>query len=286
MLVCAPRHSEGGINVPELEHNHAIWSAEWDWSREGDEWSDWWGGTPALWYGALLPRIHAFVPTGTILEIAPGYGRWTQYLKDVAGHLVIVDLTERCIEHCRERFAQADNIAYHVNDGRSLAMIPDGSVDFAFSFDSLVHAESDVLRDYLTQLARKLSPDGVGFFHHSNMGRYRRLSSVARRVPARTFGPLVRSGALVNLTAWRAESVSAASFARECDAAGLACVSQELINWEHGRYLIDALSIFTPKGSGWERSRRVIRNPLFTDEARRMGRLYARTGFSPAARRA
>ncbi|MEK6280890.1 MAG: hypothetical protein AABN95_11100 [Acidobacteriota bacterium] len=29
-----------------------------------------------------LPRIHPFIPVGTILEIAPGYGRWTHYLKD------------------------------------------------------------------------------------------------------------------------------------------------------------------------------------------------------------
>lgn len=265
--------------MPELEHNHAIWSADWDWSTEGDEWSVWWGGTPALWYGALLPRIHSFVPAGTILEIAPGYGRWTQYLKDLAGELVIVDLTERCIDHCRERFASAHNIAYHVNDGRSLAMVPDGSVDFVFSFDSLVHAEADVLRDYLTQLAQKLTPDGVGFIHHSNMGRYRQLGDIARRAPARALLPLVRAGALVNVPAWRAESVTAESFASECDAAGLACVAQEKINWEHGRYLIDTLSVFTRRGSKWERPRRVTRNPLFTDEARRMARVYAETGF-------
>ena len=29
------------------------------------------------WFGLIFPRIHAFLPTGTILEIAPGFGRWT-----------------------------------------------------------------------------------------------------------------------------------------------------------------------------------------------------------------
>jgi SAM-dependent methyltransferase len=270
--------------MPEVDENLSNWTAEWDWSEHGDEWSTWWGGTPALWYGALLPRIHSWVPTGTILEIAPGFGRWTQYLKDLADQLVIVDLTERCIDHCRERFAGAGNIEYHVNDGRSLDMVADGSVDFVFSFDSLVHAESDVLGAYLEQLARKLKPDGVGFVHHSNIGAYGPLTKLAHRVTGRAFGPLVKRGVLINLIAWRSESVSADSVARQCSDAGLACIGQEKINWQYGRYLIDSLTMFTPRGSRFERPRQVVANPLFTDEAQRMARLYARTGFPRAER--
>src|SRR3954451_12449920 len=134
--------------MPDIDHNTTIWDETWDWSHQGDEWSTWWGGTPALWHGALLPRLHTFLPAGTVLEIAPGYGRWTQYLKDMSDRLILVDLAERCIEGCRQRFADATNIEYHVNDGRSLDMIPDGSIDFVFSFDSLVHAEADVLAGY------------------------------------------------------------------------------------------------------------------------------------------
>lgn len=268
--------------MPEVDENLAIWSSGWDWSDRGDEWSAWWGGTPALWFGALLPRIHAYVPAPTILEIAPGYGRWTQYLKGLCRRLVIVDLTERCIEHCRERFAADANIEYHVNDGRSLEMVADGSIDFAFSFDSLVHAESDVLGAYLEQLARKLTPDGVGFIHHSNIGAYAPLTALARRAPRNSLLPLVRRGALINLPAWRAESVTAQSFARQCEHAGLACISQEKVNWEHGRYLIDAFSVFTPRGSRWQRPRSVVGNPLFTNEARRMARLYAASSGAAA----
>jgi SAM-dependent methyltransferase len=271
--------------LPEVDRNLATWSSDWDWSRQGDEWSAPWGGTPALWYGALLPRIHAFVPAGTILEIAPGYGRWTQYLKDLCERLVIVDLTQGCIDHCRERFADSTNIEYHVNDGRSLEMVEDGSIDFAFSFDSLVHAESDVLGAYIDQLARKLTPGGVGFVHHSNIGAYPRLTKLARRVPGRAVGPLVRRGALINIVAWRAESVTAESVAQQCERAGLACVGQEKINWEAGRYLIDTLTIFTRPGSRWDRPRAVVRNPLFTDEARRMARLYATSSFTSSPRR-
>ena len=89
----------------DLGQLREVFGQSWDWSTGGEEWSTWWGGTPALWYAAILPRIHAFVPAGTILEIAPGYGRITAYLKDLADRLILVDLADTCIDACRKRFA-------------------------------------------------------------------------------------------------------------------------------------------------------------------------------------
>jgi SAM-dependent methyltransferase len=268
--------------MADIDHNLAVWNTSWDWSSRGDEWSAWWGDTPTLWFGALLPRIHPLVPTGTILEIAPGYGRWTQFLKDLGERLIVVDLAERCIEYCRERFADSGNIEYHVNDGRSLEMVADGSVDLAFSFDSLVHAEADVLEAYVGGLARKLGPDGVGVLHHSNLAAYRTLTAVARRTPDRLRRRLVNQGLMIDLYAWRAETVSAETVAAQCDRAGLACVSQEKISWEHGRFLTDAISMITPRGSRWARPPEVATNPGFGREGRRMARLYSRAGFPNA----
>lgn len=258
--------------MANVEKNLEVWQS-WDWSQEGDEWSAAWGGTPALWYGALLPRIHAFVPTGTILEIAPGYGRWSQYLKDLCERLVMVDLAPQCIDHCRERFSEARNITYHVNDGRSLAMVEDQSVDFVFSFDSLVHADAEVIDSYLAQLAGKLKPDGLGFIHHSNAGAYPLVSALTRRTPHRLRGPLVERGALLDLSAWRAENMTADLFADQCERAGLACVSQELISWERGRYLTDTLSVFAARETG--RRPRRLRNRRFKRDTKRMAGLYA-----------
>lgn len=265
--------------MPSVDENLSNWSSQWEWSQQGDEWSAWWGGTDALWHGALLPRLHAMLPAPRILELAPGYGRWTQYLKDVCGELVIVDLTPECIEHCRTRFESSSNITYHVNDGRSLSMVEDGTIDFVFSFDSLVHAGPDVIEGYLEQLATKLTPTGVGFVHHSNAGSLRWLSRLTRRVPDRVVGRLMRSGVLMNLIAWRDEGMTAALFRDQCARAGLKCVGQELISWEFGLYTIDCLSVFTLPGSPWDRPIREVTNPLFIAEARRMARLYAKSGF-------
>src|SRR3954471_18980047 len=167
-----------------------------------------------------MPRIHPFVPTGTILEIGPGHGRWSQFLRDLCHTLVLVDVAENCIASCRARFAEAPNIHYHVGNGQSLDMLDDNSVDFAFSFDSLVHAEADVLAAYARELARVLKPDGIGFLHHSNMAAHARAAAFARRVPGPLRRRLTIRGLLVNVYAWRAESASAERFARDCHAAG------------------------------------------------------------------
>ena len=169
--------------MPSLKFNREVWGKEYDWSQKGDEWSESWSSVEAQWYWCIFPRIRHFIPAHHILEIAPGYGRWTQYLKDCCHHLDIVDLNLNCIENCRTRFAGSTNIEYYVNDGLSLQMITDNSVDFAFSFDSLVHAELNVLESYLMELSRKLTPDGVGFFHHSNIGEYERRWRLKSEIP-------------------------------------------------------------------------------------------------------
>src|SRR5262245_15263124 len=122
------RQRLGGRSMADVEANLKAWAMKHDWTRQGEEWSEVGGGAEAQWFSAILPRIHAFVPTGTILEIAPGFGRWTHYLRSWCQRLIVVDLAENCIAACRRRFAADARIMYHVNDGRSLAMIPDRTI--------------------------------------------------------------------------------------------------------------------------------------------------------------
>src|SRR5205085_5081421 len=60
---------------------------KYEWKDAGEEWSEPWGTSAAQWSGAILPRIRDCLPTGTILEIAAGFGRWTHYLKDYCQEL-------------------------------------------------------------------------------------------------------------------------------------------------------------------------------------------------------
>jgi ubiquinone/menaquinone biosynthesis C-methylase UbiE len=267
--------------MPTIEENKKVWDSDYDWKRAGDEWSSAWGGPDLQWYFTILPRIHAFIPAETILEIAPGMGRWTRFLKDLCENLIVVDLSEKCISACKERFRSASHIAYHVNDGRSLAMIADESVDFVFSFDSLVHAENDVIEAYLRQLATKLKKNGVGFVHHSNLGEYSSRYSLLKRA-GRWRNPLIKLGLVEPVDIhWRAPSMTAARFKDLAESAGLECLSQEIVNWG-AKQLTDCITIFTRKGSRWARPNRVVRNNHFWREAEStnvLSRLYSEKSF-------
>ncbi len=262
--------------MPNIEENVTLWNDNYNWKKQGDEWSDTWGGAKAQWFGTMLPRIHNFLLTDTILEIAPGFGRWTQFLKNHCNHLVVVDLSEECIKPCKKRFETSNNIAYYVNDGKSLQMLEDESIDFVFSFDSLVHAEAEVLEAYLNQLATKLKPNGVGFIHHSNLKTFQSYLSLTNKLPDRVKSYLNKKGFYATNYHWRATSVDAELFEKLCEKAELYCFSQELINWgtEH---LIDTFSLFCKNNITLDRANQVFKNKNFMNEAsycKRLSGLY------------
>src|SRR6266550_479544 len=245
--------------MPTIDQNIKTWDESYRWDEQGDEWSRAWGGPAAEWFGTILPRIRSFIPAHTILEIAPGFGRWTQFLKGLCDELILVDISQKCIEACQHRFAGDPRIKYHVNDGRSLSMIADDSIDLAFTFDSLVHVEADVLNEYMEQLARKIRVDGVAFIHHSNMGEY--VDPTSGELPAAIKNPH-----------WRALSVSAETVRETCANVGLFCASQEIINWG-GKELIDAFTVVTRPNSRWAGKTVTMRNVDFNNEVGVVARL-------------
>lgn len=258
--------------MPSVEENKKLWNDTFSWKRQGEEWSRYWGSAEMQWYASIFPRIYTYVPSATILEIAPGYGRWTHYLKDLAEKLMVVDLSEKCIEACKQRFSQSTHLEYYVNDGRSLAMIPDRSVDFVFSFDSLVHVEKDVLQTYLQQLAQKLKTNGVGVIHHSNLGEYAQYYRRVQKIFPWGKKFLEKFQLLDVQDHWRSYSVSAEGFVEMAKESGLCCIRQELVNWG-SKHLIDCFSFFTRPQSKWESPLKVLRNPYFMQEAKNILRL-------------
>ena len=268
--------------MPTVEDNRRVWDAEYAWPAAGDEWSRPWGGSDMEWHATILPRIRAFLPCGTILEIAPGHGRWSVFLREHCRRLILVDLSETAIAACRRRFAGDERVACHVNDGSSLSMIADASVDFAFSFDSLVHVEADTLAAYMEQLARKLTPEGAAFLHHSNLGEYARYYAAAGLLPAVARRALARLRVL-DRDHWRARSVTAGGVRALAERIGLSCPAQELVNWGTRR-LIDGLTVLARPESRWARPTRVLRNRRFMQEARgaaRLAVLYSRPDSRP-----
>jgi SAM-dependent methyltransferase len=106
------------------------------------------------------------------LELACGHGRNTEFLRRYAKSIDLVDVNQTCIDACERRFGpQKDGCAfrYHLTTGNSLPA-GDDSVSFVYTWDSMVHFDKLVVRDYVHEVFRVLKPGGSAFLHHSNYG--------------------------------------------------------------------------------------------------------------------
>jgi SAM-dependent methyltransferase len=216
-----------------------LWGIEWP--HAGEAWSAGWGTAEAQWNFSIRPRIARFLPAGTVLEIATGYGRWTHFLLRECSQFTGIDLSPSAIEACRKRFP---DVQFHLTDGMQLAATPN-SVDFVFSFDSLVHVDASVMAAYIAEIDRCLRADGIAFMHHSNLGA----------VSGTDLSPQDRD-----------PSVSADLVAQFAQQNSLHAITQEMINWGNQSHLIDCMTTLTRGGSRYDRPTVRIENPNFMRE--------------------
>lgn len=246
-----------------IDTNSQLWGKDYDWGQGGEEWSGAWGGSSMQWRWSLLPRIDAFIPASTILEIAPGFGRWTEYLQHYCDRLIGVDLNANCISACKTRFGHLKKLEFFQNDGRLLKMVADNEVDFAFSFDSLVHADIETLDSYLAEFSRILSPDGVAVIHHSNLAPY--SAEYLKNAELDDHG--------------RDHTTSAALFKKSAAAHGLHCFAQELFPWGvAGNRLTDCVSYIARAESPWASLHGYVENVGYMQQAHLIAQLSGMYG--------
>ena len=126
---------------------------------------------PMQWERTIWPIIKDEDFSST-LELACGHGRNTEFLRRYAKSIDLVDVNQTCIDACEQRFgAEKDGCVfrYHVTTGNSLP-VPGGSISFIYTWDSMVHFDKLVVRDYVHDVFRALKPGGSAFLHHSNYG--------------------------------------------------------------------------------------------------------------------
>lgn len=152
-----------GLNSPAI--NRLVWDA-WDWAAQGDEWT-----VSEDWKRSLVAQVMVrHIPEDSdILEIGPGSGRWTDYLLARARHLTGVDISQACVDACRKRFADRDNVTFQITDGTRLAFTPDASIDAIWSFDVFVHINAGDAERYVEEFVRVLRPGGVAVIHHGGV---------------------------------------------------------------------------------------------------------------------
>jgi SAM-dependent methyltransferase len=137
--------------------------------------------TPLLWdewfdrvEHEAIPQWNKFVKPyipsklGHTLEIAAGGGRFTEILYRMTDSMAAYDMNDYAIKRLKKRFFDG-SVAVYKNDGKHLDYTPNESIDFVFSFDSMVHFDKEIVFAYIDEIHRVLKSGGQAFLHLSNL---------------------------------------------------------------------------------------------------------------------
>jgi SAM-dependent methyltransferase len=141
---------------------------------------------------AELPVLLAGIPIDACwvsLEIGCGIGRLLKPLAARCKRVIGIDLAPQMIDFAREYLHAVDNAELHVNDGKSLGMVPDQSVDFVYSMLTFQHITlPEVVDAYLAEIRRVLKPGGwfrVQCWREAQTPFVERIKNVGRRMLGR-----------------------------------------------------------------------------------------------------
>jgi ubiquinone/menaquinone biosynthesis C-methylase UbiE len=178
------------------------------------------------WDSLIAPFLGAApVDYDCTLELAVGHGRMTDILLGKSGKTYGVDVLQENIDFCQERFGDRPDLVLLKNNGVRLEGIENDSVTFVFCFDSMVHFDSDVIRNYLGEFCRVMKSGGFAFLHHSNLTR-NPGGDFQRNAHARNF-------------------MSLELFKHYATKEGLKVVKQKVIDWGEGEKRFKALDGLT-----------------------------------------
>jgi ubiquinone/menaquinone biosynthesis C-methylase UbiE len=110
----------------------------------------------------VLPQAVAGVELGArMLEIGPGPGASTEWLRHQVGHLVALELEDAAAAALAERFADAGNVEVHTGDATDIPW-PSDSFDSVGCFTMLHHVPTVALQNrVLSEIHRVLRPGGT-----------------------------------------------------------------------------------------------------------------------------
>lgn len=157
-----------------------------------------------------------------VVELACGRGRHVPQYIENAGHITLVDILEKNILYCQERFSNENKISYYINNGYDLQKLESESYTSLFTYDAMVHFESLDVFKYLVETYRILKKGGKALFHHSNNTEDYRASFESAR-QARSY-------------------MSWDLFAHFADRAGFKVIQQHVIDW-YGDKELDCLTL-------------------------------------------
>lgn len=177
------RHRQQWEALGRVDPYWAVISAP---DKKGGRWD------PAEFFASGTNEIRAVLERAAALGIDParglaldygcGVGRLTRALAGEFAAAVGVDFSESMLAEARRANAGIPNARFERNDGRSLAAIAAGSVDFVYSVIALQHSPAPAQREVIGEFGRVLAPGGVAVFQTPSRPNLRTASGIAFRL--------------------------------------------------------------------------------------------------------
>ena len=116
----------------------------------------------------ILDKIipHLF-KCNNLLEIAIGYGRFSDILADYCVNFYGIDLNECCVDYCSKNINKG---IFSICDGYSIPFT-DTKFDIIVCLDSMVHMSKDIIESYIIDSLNKINNGGKIIIHHSSNGK-------------------------------------------------------------------------------------------------------------------
>lgn len=113
-------------------------------------------------------KLFSFLDLDRVVELACGRGRHVPQYIELANEVILIDILDRNIQFCKERFRNISKIQYYVNNGHDLEQLASDSCSALLTYDAMVHFEMLDIFEYLRETRRVLKLGGRALFHHSN----------------------------------------------------------------------------------------------------------------------
>lgn len=146
---CAWHHIDGMENYFDMAESAVSMNVFWD-------------------KDSVIYKMFSKLDLDNVIELAVGRGRHVRMYEQKANHIVLVDILQKNIDFCKERFKENKKIDYYCNNGYNLNQLKDNEYSALFTYDAMVHFEMMDIFEYLKDIHRVLRKGGMALFHHSN----------------------------------------------------------------------------------------------------------------------
>ena len=95
-----------------------------------------------------------------VLDLGCGYGRFIEFYVPLASFVYGIEITDYIIDICKTKFAGIKNVKFIKNNGYSLKMIDDNSIDLVSCYAVFQHIPRKATYSYFKEFSRILSSYG------------------------------------------------------------------------------------------------------------------------------